>query len=93
MEAPEGAATAGDVDPSADATTVGATAATTATATTAAAAAAAQPAAPSLEDWPVADDFLLRESVEAGAALGAIARGILPFSRPYSRDQITERWR
>ena len=89
MEASKGAATAGDVEPSADATTVDATA----TATTAAAAAAAQPAAPSLEDWPVADDFLLRESVEAGAALGAIARGILPFSRPYSRDQITERWR
>ena len=46
-----------------------------------------------LEDWPVEDDFLLRESVEAGAALGAIARGILPFSKPYTREDITERWR
>ena len=47
----------------------------------------------SLEDWPVEDDFLLRESVEAGAALGAIARGILPFSKPYTCEDITERWR
>lgn len=44
-------------------------------------------------DWPVEDDFLLRESVEAGAALGAIARGILPFSKPYTREDITRRWR
>lgn len=44
-------------------------------------------------DWPVEDDFLLRESVEAGAALGAVARGILPFSKPYTREDITRRWR
>ena len=44
----------------------------------------AQVAAPSVEDWPVGDDFLLREAVEAGAALASIARGILPFSRAYS---------
>lgn len=46
-----------------------------------------------VEDWPASDDFLLREAVEAGAALGAIARGILPFSRPYTREEITARWR
>jgi len=46
-----------------------------------------------LEDWPASDDFLLREAVEAGAALGAIARGILPFSTPRTREDITERWR
>ena len=46
-----------------------------------------------LDDFPVGDDFLLREAVEAGAALGAIARGILPFSRPYTREEITARWR
>lgn len=47
----------------------------------------------SVEDWPVADDFLLRESVEAGAQLGAIARGLLPFSKQYTREDISERWR
>ena len=46
-----------------------------------------------VEDWPASDDFLLREAVEAGAALGAIARGILPFSQPRTREEITERWR
>jgi len=54
---------------------------------------AAAPAAAAVDDWPVADDFLLREAVEAGAALGAVARGILPFSVPYTREQITARWR
>ena len=49
--------------------------------------------APALDDWPAADDFLLREAVEAGAALGAIARGVLPFTVPRSREDITERWR
>ena len=64
-----------------------------------AAAPAANDAAPApvlgakLDDFPVGDDFLLREAVEAGAALGAIARGILPFSRPYTREEITARWR
>ena len=53
----------------------------------------AQVAAPSVEDWPVGDDFLLREAVEAGAALASIARGILPFSRAYSCQEVTERWR
>ncbi|MDA9098341.1 FHA domain-containing protein [bacterium] len=47
----------------------------------------------SLEDWPASDDFLLREAVEAGAALGAIARGILPFTEPRTREDITQRWR
>ena len=51
------------------------------------------PPAPRLEDWPVEDDFMLRESVEAGAALPAIARGILPFSKPYTLEDITNRWR
>jgi len=46
-----------------------------------------------VEDWPASDDFLLREAVEAGAALGAIARGILPFSQPRTREEITARWR
>ena len=46
-----------------------------------------------VEDWPASDDFLLREAVEAGAALGAIARGILPFSQPRTREEITQRWR
>ena len=56
-------------------------------------AAAAAAAAEALDDWPAADDFLLREAVEAGAALGAIARGVLPFTVPRSREDITERWR
>lgn len=61
----------------------------------AAATAAAAPAATKVrvEDWPASDDFLLREAVEAGAALGAIARGILPFSQPRTREEITARWR
>jgi len=53
----------------------------------------AEVAAPSVEDWPVGDDFLLREAVEAGAALASIARGILPFSRAYSCQEVTDRWR
>ena len=47
----------------------------------------------SVEDWPVGDDFLLREAVEAGAALASIARGILPFSRAYSLADVEIRWR
>lgn len=39
------------------------------------------------------DDFLLREAVEAGAALASIARGILPFSRAYSLADVEIRWR
>lgn len=57
-------------------------------------AAALPPAPPSVEDWPVGDDFLLKEAVEAGAALGAVVRfGVLPFSRAYMKQEITERWR
>ena len=48
----------------------------------------ADPRAPACaSDWPASDDFLLREAVEAGAALGAIARGILPFSQPRTREE------
>ena len=54
---------------------------------------AAEVASVSVEDWPVGDDFLLREAVEAGAALASIARGILPFSRAYSLADVEIRWR
>ena len=54
---------------------------------------AAEVASVSVEDWPVGDDFLLREAVEAGAALASIARGILPFSRAYTLADVEIRWR
>ena len=54
---------------------------------------AAEVASVSVEDWPVGDDFLLREAVEAGATLASIARGILPFSRAYSLADVEIRWR
>lgn len=70
----------------------------------------------SLEDWDVQDDLLLREAVEQGASLAALAAGAVRccawhavsralapwltrlaaqvrFSRQFTEEEVTDRWR
>ena len=66
-----------------------------------------------LEDWDVQDDLLLREAVEQGASLAALAAGAVRccaarlrapaltlargaqvrFSRTFTEEEVTARWR
>ena len=66
-----------------------------------------------LEDWDVQDDILLREAVEEGASLAALAAGAVRgcvaqpraptltpargaqvrFSRNFTEEEVTDRWR
>ena len=67
-----------------------------------------------LEDWDVQDDLLLREAVEQGASLAALAAGAVRgcalqlyrtpwltlcfaaqvrFSRQFTEEEVTDRWR
>lgn len=42
--------------------------------------------------WLPGDDLLLKNAVEAGASLEALARGAVRFSRRYSVAELRERW-
>ncbi|CAI8600075.1 unnamed protein product [Vicia faba] len=42
--------------------------------------------------WTHEDDLLLKNSVESGASLEALAKGAVQFSRKYSIGEIKERW-
>ncbi|XP_058785403.1 uncharacterized protein LOC131660235 isoform X2 [Vicia villosa] len=42
--------------------------------------------------WTREDDLLLKNSVESGASLEALAKGAVQFSRKYSIGEIKERW-
>ncbi|MCO5568741.1 hypothetical protein L7F22_022441 [Adiantum nelumboides] len=43
--------------------------------------------------WTVEDDILLKNAVEAGAALEALAKGAVQFSQRYTLRELRERWR
>ncbi|KAK3270140.1 hypothetical protein CYMTET_21448 [Cymbomonas tetramitiformis] len=45
------------------------------------------------ELWTAEDDLLLCSAVEEGALLEALAQGAVPFSKPYTFTQISDRWR
>ncbi|KAL5702600.1 hypothetical protein ACHQM5_027799 [Ranunculus cassubicifolius] len=42
--------------------------------------------------WIPADDLLLKNAIEAGAALEALARGAVQFSRKYTIEELQTRW-
>ncbi|KAL5730019.1 hypothetical protein ACHQM5_002897 [Ranunculus cassubicifolius] len=42
--------------------------------------------------WIPADDLLLKNSIEAGASLEALAKGAVPFSRKYTIQELQTRW-
>ncbi|KAL3626674.1 hypothetical protein CASFOL_029417 [Castilleja foliolosa] len=42
--------------------------------------------------WIPEDDFLLKNAVEAGASLEALAKGAIQFSRRYTLRELRERW-
>jgi hypothetical protein len=46
-----------------------------------------------MEAWCAADDVLLRDAVDAGASLHALACGAVTFSRLFSEDELAARWR
>ncbi|XP_024518218.1 uncharacterized protein LOC112341773 isoform X1 [Selaginella moellendorffii] len=48
---------------------------------------------PDFSLWTVEDDLLLRNAMEAGAAMEALARGAMRFSRRYTVRELRERWR
>ncbi|EPS66744.1 hypothetical protein M569_08036, partial [Genlisea aurea] len=42
--------------------------------------------------WVPEDDLLLRNAVEDGASLEALAKGAVKFSRRYALQELRERW-
>ncbi|KAM7250024.1 hypothetical protein ACFE04_021907 [Oxalis oulophora] len=42
--------------------------------------------------WIPGDDLLLKNAVELGASLEAVAKGVVQFSRKYTIQEIRERW-
>ncbi|CAH9105747.1 unnamed protein product [Cuscuta europaea] len=48
--------------------------------------------APTIFPWISEDDLLLKNAVEAGASLEALAKGAVQFSRRYTLQELQERW-
>ncbi|KAJ7547848.1 hypothetical protein O6H91_08G106700 [Diphasiastrum complanatum] len=48
---------------------------------------------PDFSLWTVEDDLLLKNSMEAGAAMEALAKGAMRFSRRFTIRELRERWR
>ncbi|VFQ75481.1 unnamed protein product [Cuscuta campestris] len=48
--------------------------------------------APTIPSWIPEDDLLLKNSVEAGASLEALAKGAVQFSRRFTLKELQERW-
>ncbi|KAK3224247.1 hypothetical protein Dsin_011272 [Dipteronia sinensis] len=46
----------------------------------------------SSSSWIAEDDFLLKNAVEAGACLEALAKGAVRFSRKFTLQELEERW-
>ncbi|KAK2657082.1 hypothetical protein Ddye_010134 [Dipteronia dyeriana] len=46
----------------------------------------------SSSSWIAEDDFLLKNAVEAGASLEALAKGAVRFSRKFTLQELEERW-
>ncbi|KAF6145402.1 hypothetical protein GIB67_029171 [Kingdonia uniflora] len=49
--------------------------------------------APYNSSWIPADDLLLKNAVEAGASLEALAKGAISFSRRFTIQELQDRWR
>ncbi|CAM6093025.1 unnamed protein product [Calypogeia fissa] len=48
---------------------------------------------PDFSLWTVEDDLLLKNAMEAGAAMEALAKGAMRFSRRFTVKELRERWR
>ncbi|KAI5069157.1 hypothetical protein GOP47_0015458 [Adiantum capillus-veneris] len=48
---------------------------------------------PDFSLWTVEDDILLKNAVEAGAAIEALAKGAVQFSQRFTVRELRERWR
>lgn len=48
---------------------------------------------PDFSLWTVEDDILLKNSMETGAAIEALAKGAVQFSQRYTARELRERWR
>ncbi|CAK9862278.1 unnamed protein product [Sphagnum jensenii] len=48
---------------------------------------------PDFSLWTVEDDLLLKNAVEVGAAMEALAKGAMRFSRKFTVRELRERWR
>lgn len=48
---------------------------------------------PDFSLWTVEDDILLKNAMEAGAAIEALAKGAVKFSQHYTARELRERWR
>ncbi|KAE8654028.1 putative leucine-rich repeat receptor-like protein kinase [Hibiscus syriacus] len=48
--------------------------------------------APIVSTWIPDDDFLLKNAIEAGASLEALAKGAVKFSRKFTMKELQDRW-
>lgn len=48
---------------------------------------------PDFSSWTVEDDLMLKNAMEAGAAVEALAKGAVKFSQRYTVWELRERWR